>query len=166
MLLPTSSLCPGKAPYDGEILMTRTLIVIAAFLGLAGTAALAAAPADKGKPGSPGASASAPGQSAEKNAAKRCKAQRKNDAAGYAAQWGAKPNAYGKCVSATSKKQEAAEEAEQQEAQENAAKKCKQERDELGLTKFKEKYAPTNHPNGANAFGKCVSKLAKAQSSS
>jgi hypothetical protein len=96
---------PGQSPYDGEILMTRTLIVIAAFLSLAGTAALAAPPADKGKPESPGASASAPGQSAEKNAAKKCTAQRKNDAAGYAAQWGAKPNAYGKCVSKLAKAQ-------------------------------------------------------------
>jgi hypothetical protein len=155
-----------QEPRRRRVFMTRTLIVIAAFLGLAGTAALAAPPADKGKPESPGASASAPGQSAEKNAAKKCKAQRKNDAAGFAAQWGAKPNAYGKCVSATAKKQEAEEESEQQEAQENAAKKCKKERDDLGRTKFKEKYAPTSHPNGANAFGKCVSKLAKAQSSS
>jgi hypothetical protein len=152
--------------------VTRALIVIAAFLSLAGTAALAAPPADKGKPESPGASAAAPGQSAEKNAAKKCKAQRKIDAAGFAAQWGAKPNAYGKCVSTLSKAKAKAEDdedendANESKAEDNAAKKCKAEQDKIGLTEFKKKYAPPNHPNGANAFGKCVSKLAKAQSSS
>jgi hypothetical protein len=39
------------------------------------------------------------------NAAKTCKAQRKDDAAGFATQWGTKKNAFGKCVSATAKKQ-------------------------------------------------------------
>jgi hypothetical protein len=152
--------------------MTRTLIVIAAFLSLAGTAALAAPLADKGKPESPGASASAPGQSADKNAAKKCKAQRKSDAAGFAAQWGAKPNAYGKCVSTLSKAKAKAEDdedendANESKAEDNAAKKCRAEQDKIGLTEFKKKYAPPSHPNGANAFGKCVSKLAKAQSSS
>ena len=34
----------------------------------------------------------------------------------------------------------------------------------MDLAAFKAKYAPVNHPNGANAFGKCVSKLAKAKS--
>lgn len=42
--------------------MTRTLIVIGAFLTLSVPAALAVPPADKGKPESPGASAAAPGQ--------------------------------------------------------------------------------------------------------
>ena len=51
------------------------------------------------------------------------------------------------------------------EAKENAAKACKKERDTLGLAEFKKKYAPLNHPNGANAFGKCVSKLAKQTTS-
>ena len=37
------------------------------------------------------------------NAAKTCKAQRKNDAAGFATQWGTKKNAFGKCVSTTAK---------------------------------------------------------------
>jgi hypothetical protein len=143
--------------------MTRTLIVIAAFLTLSVPAALAVPPADQGKPESPGSSASAPGQQADKNAAKKCKAMRKNDPTGFAALYGARPNAYGKCVSAVAKKAEAEEDAA--EAEENAAKKCKRERDTLGLVKFKEKYAPVNHPNGANAFGKCVSKLAKQETS-
>lgn len=147
--------------------MTRTLIVVAAFLSLAVPTALAVPPAGQGKPESPGNSAAAPGQSADKNAAKKCKAQRKNDAAGFKAQWGDKPNAYGKCVSATAKQLQAAEDkAEQQEAKENAAKKCKKERDELGVAEFKKKWAPVNHPNGANAFGKCVSTLAKIKTTS
>ena len=56
--------------------MTRTLIVLAAFLTLSVPAALAAPPEGKGKPESPGKSAAAPGQSADKNAAKKCKAER------------------------------------------------------------------------------------------
>ena len=59
---------------------------------------------------------------------------------GFKAQWGDKPNAFGKCVSATAKQLQAAEDkAEQQEAKENAAKKCKKERDELGVAEFKKK---------------------------
>ena len=68
--------------------MTRTLIVVAAFLSLAVPTALAVPPAGQGKPESPGNSAAAPGQSADKNAAKKCKSARKNDAAGFKAQWG------------------------------------------------------------------------------
>jgi len=145
--------------------MTRTLIVIAAFLTLSVPAALAVPPADKGKPENPGNSQSAPGQSAEKNAAKKCKALRKNNPAGFAALYGTRPNAYGKCVSATAKKLEAEAAEDAAEARENAAKECKKQRDTLGLAEFKKLYAPLNHPNGANAFGKCVSKLAKQQTS-
>ena len=39
------------------------------------------------------------------NAAKTCKAQKNGDAAGFAQQWGTRRNAFGKCVSATAKKQ-------------------------------------------------------------
>jgi hypothetical protein len=92
--------------------VTRTLIVIAAFLTLAGTAALASPPADKGKPESPGKSAAAPGRSGEQNSAKKCKAERAS----------------------------------------------------IGVDAFKAKYG--TNANKANAFGKCVSKLAKAKSSS
>jgi hypothetical protein len=68
-------------------------------------AALAAPPADKGKPDNPGNSAAAPGQSAEKNAAKKCKAERGNTPASIAAfkeNHGTnhnRANAMGKCVS-------------------------------------------------------------------
>ena len=154
-------------PLETEnLVMARALIVIVAFLTLSVPAALAAPPADKGKPDSPGNSAAAPGQSAEQNAAKKCKALRKTDPAGFASLYGTRPNAYGKCVSATAKKLEAEEDAaDAAEAKENAAKACKKERDTLGLVEFKKRYAPPNHPNGANAFGKCVSKLAKQQTS-
>ena len=37
------------------------------------------------------------------NAARTCKAQRKDDKAGFEAEWGTKRNAFGKCVSATAK---------------------------------------------------------------
>ncbi len=94
--------------------MTRTLIVIAAFLTLSVPAALAVPPADKGKPEKPGKSQSAPGQSAEKNAAKACKAERGTTAqsiAAFKAKYGTnanKANAFGKCVSGKAKKAERA----------------------------------------------------------
>ena len=89
--------------------MTRALIVVAAFLSLAVPAALAAPPADKGKPDSPGNSAAAPGQSAEQNAAKKCKELRgttPGSIAAFKALYGTnknKANAFGKCVSTLAK---------------------------------------------------------------
>jgi hypothetical protein len=145
--------------------MKKTLIVLAAFFTLSVPAALAVPPADQGKPDSPGNSASAPGQQADKNAAKKCKDLRKTNPASFATLYGTKPNAFGKCVSAVAKLQSETEAEASADAKENAAKACKKERD-LGADAFKAKYAPVTHPNGANAFGKCVSKLAKAQSSS
>jgi hypothetical protein len=150
--------------------MTRTLIVIAAFLTLSASAAYAAPPAGKGKPESSGKSAVAPGQSADKNAAKVCKAERGTTAettAAFKAKYGTnanKANAFGKCVSGKVKKAEAENEASEQ-AEENAAKKCKAERGTIDVTiaAFKAKYG--TNANKANAFGKCVSKLAKAQTS-
>ena len=94
--------------------MLRTLTVAASLLAIAVPTALAAPPADNGRPASPGNSAAAPGQSAEKNAAKKCKAERGTT--------------------------------------------------EASVTAFKAKYG--TNANKANAFGKCVSKLAKAQKSS
>jgi ABC-type microcin C transport system permease subunit YejB len=146
--------------------MTKTLVLVAAFLTLAVPAALAAPPADKGKPESPGSSATAPGQSAEKNAAKKCKAERGTTAesiATFKAKYGTntnKANAFGKCVSQTAKKIEAQQE---EQAEENAAKKCKAERGTTAesIAAFKATYG--TNANKANAFGKCVSKLAQAQ---
>jgi hypothetical protein len=132
-------------------------------------AALAAPPADKGKPDNPGNSAAAPGQSAEKNAAKKCKAGRGDTPASIAAfkdKYGTnanKANAFGKCVSTQVKK--AGEAAEAEEAEENAAKKCKAERGNTpaSIAAFKDKYG--TNANKANAFGKCVSKLVRAATS-
>jgi len=146
--------------------MKRSLLVVAAFLSLAVSAAIAAPPADKGKPDKPGQSASAPGQQAEQNAAKACKAEREQSGVGaFKDKYGTnanKANAFGKCVSATAAKAEAEAEANEQ-AEENAAKKCKAERTQLGVQAFKDKYG--TNANKANAFGKCVSKLAKGHGS-
>ena len=136
--------------------MTRTLIVIAAFLTLSLPAALAAPPEGK-----PGKSAAAPGQSAEKAAAKalkkQCKALRKTDPAAYRAQ----------CAKAKKEKEKDDNESEAGEdaREDNPAKQCKAERERIGLEEFRKKYAPPTHPNGANAFGKCVSKLSKEMAS-
>ena len=153
--------------------MTRTLIVVAAFLSLAVPAALAAPPADKGKPDSPGNSAAAPGQSAEQNAAKKCKQLRGTTTDSIAAFKATVRNEQeqgerlwqvrfgdGEEARGSSRAQEEAE------AKENAAKKCKELRgtDAESIAAFKEKYG--TNKNKANAFGKCVSKLAKAKSTS
>jgi hypothetical protein len=66
-------------------------------------------------------------------------------------------NAFGKCVS--SKAKSASGEARQNTM--NAAKQCKAERSELGPAEFRAKYG--KNANDRNAFGKCVSALAKAQ---
>jgi hypothetical protein len=60
-------------------------------------------------------------------------------------------NALNRCVQS----KRAAASAEDKQKVENAARKCKAERKSLGLAPFKAKYGGT-----ANAFGKCVSKLA------
>jgi ribosomal protein S24E len=148
--------------------MTRTLVVIAASLALSLPTALAAPPEGKGKPESPGKSAAAPGQSADKNAAKACKAERATmGVEAFKTKYGTnanKANAFGKCVSGKSKaKGEDDAEAETQEARENAAKKCKAERENMGLEAFRNKYG--TNANKANALGKCVSKLAKEKGS-
>ena len=138
---------------------------MAAFLALAVPAALAAPPADKGRPESRGNSANAPGQQATKNAAKKCKDMRKNQASSFASLYGTKPNAFGKCVSAQAKLQSGTESEANENTEDNAAKACKKERGTTAesMTAFKNKYG--TNANKANAFGKCVSKLAKAPTS-
>lgn len=88
--------------------MARALLVLTIFLVLSVPAALAAPPAGKGKPENAGKSAAAPGQSAEKNAATKCKAERESmGVAAFKAEYGTNPNkanAFGKCVSKLSKK--------------------------------------------------------------
>jgi hypothetical protein len=113
---------------------------------------------------------------AAKNAAMACKVEQAdaNFATGHSgksfAEWYGKnendKNAFGKCVS--SKAKDTAE--EQQQATINAAKKCKAERADTnfasghGGKSFAEWYG--TNTNKKNAFGKCVSKLAKQGASS
>ncbi len=143
--------------------MTRTLVALAALLALCAPTALAAPPAGKGKPDKPAKAVVTPGQTEEKNAAKKCKAERERlGTQAFMDKYGTNPNkknAFGKCVSGQAKGSEADDSAEEQEAKENAAKKCKAERAQLGLDAFRAKYG--TNPNKRNAFGKCVSKHAK-----
>ena len=102
---------------------------------------------------------------ARKNASQECREERDADPAAFQQAYGSngnKRNAFGKCVSQKAKKhrQEAAEEQEQEEQNEqNAAKKCKAERKE-DPEAFRKEYG--TNANGRNAFGKCVSKKARA----
>lgn len=94
-----------------------------------------------------------------KNASKECKAERAElGDEEFAEKYGTNKNgrnAHGKCVSGKS-----GEEAEEEhEATLNAAKKCKEQRAAMGAEAFKNEYG--TNKNKANAFGKCVSKLAK-----
>jgi len=145
----------------------KTFLVAAAFLVLAVPAALAAPPAGHGNAGKNGnkpdtnTTTTSTTTSTEKNAAKACKAERASlGADAFAAKYGTnanKKNAYGKCVSETARKLTA-----EQQAEKNAAKACKAERASIGADAFAAKYG--TNANKKNAFGKCVSKLAKAKS--
>jgi hypothetical protein len=66
-------------------------------------------------------------------------------------------NAFGRCVSSKAKTASA----EDRRDTLNAARKCKAERQRLGVTAFRTEYG--RNANDRNAFGKCVSKLAKEQ---
>jgi hypothetical protein len=68
-------------------------------------------------------------------------------------------NAFGRCVSGKAKSASAA--ARQDTL--NAARQCKSDRKTLGIPAFRAKYGKSS--NDRNAFGKCVSALAKAQHS-
>ena len=114
------------------------------------------------------ASAQAPAPSDFKNAAEYCKALRTaSGTTNFATMFGTtanKKNAFGKCVSSTAKKQ-ASEDAEQEKAAKtNAAKQCKAERDDANFSSahggqtFEQVYGTGN---GKNAYGKCVSQMAK-----
>ena len=98
------------------------------------------------------------------NAAKACKAERALDPAAFAAKYGTnknKKNAFGKCVSQTAKKLKAAADAKDKAkavAVKNAAKTCAAER-AANAQAFADEYG--KNKNDKNAFGKCVSALAK-----
>jgi hypothetical protein len=90
-----------------------------------------------------------------KNAAKECKAERAADATAFTKKYGTNKNgknAYGKCVSA--KAREAAN--QETEARVNAATTCKKLKAEQKAA-FEKSYGTKK-----SAFGKCVSKTAKA----
>jgi hypothetical protein len=96
------------------------------------------------------------------DAVKACKDERTADEAAFTAKYGTGKhgsNALGKCVS---QKQKAAEQ-DTHDATVDAAKQCRAER-ATDPAAFRDKYG-TNH-NKRNAFGKCVSTLAKAQNDS
>jgi hypothetical protein len=89
------------------------------------------------------------------NAAKACKAERAADPAAFTTKYGTNKNgknAYGKCGSAKAR----AVTEQQTTARVNAAKACKKLKAEHKAD-FESTYGTTN-----NAFGKCVSKMAKA----
>ena len=94
------------------------------------------------------------------NAAKTCAEERKTlGEQAFKDKYGKngnKANAFGKCVSMKAQAETAAEQA----ATIKAAKACKAERKSMGDSAFKAKYG--TNANKSNAFGKCVSKLARA----
>jgi len=102
-------------------------------------------------------------QSDTANAAKQCAAERADASFGtthdgktFQQFYGAGShgnNGFGQCVSAKAK----ALADEQQQSTIGAAKSCKAERTQMGATAFTKAYG-----GRSNAFGKCVSKLAKA----
>jgi hypothetical protein len=94
-------------------------------------------------------------ETALKNAAKACKAERAADPAAFTAKYGTNKNgnnAYGKCVSGKAR----GVTGQQTAARVNAAKACKKLKAEQKAV-FESTYGTTK-----NAFGKCVSKLARA----
>ena len=136
-------------------------------------AAYAAPPADKGKPEQPGQQRRCAGPVRGQERREEVQAARgtnRCDHRRFQGEYGTnanKANAFGKCVSGDGEEGRGRDEAEAAEqAEENAAKKCKAERGDhrCSIAAFKAKYG--TNPNKANAFGKCVSKLAKAQSTS
>ena len=102
-------------------------------------------------------------QSQNADAAKNsCKTEQAADPEAFKNKYGTnknKNNAFGKCVSAQAK----AADQEDQSNTINAAKQCKAERKEDPAA-FKDKYG--TNKNKRNAFGKCVSAMAKAQQDS
>jgi hypothetical protein len=92
------------------------------------------------------------------------KAARKAARRACAARKHGKGHAYGRCVKA--KQKALKRKADRKDAQEiksehNAARTCAEERELTGRDAFADKYG-TNH-NKRNAFGKCVSKLARSK---
>lgn len=143
--------------------MTKWLVSAAAIVIVAIPVASAASP--NGNTGKP---ATAQAQSANENAAKVCKAERKSlGVEAFGTKYGTnhnRRNAFGKCVSGKSKAKakkdkDEKEDDDKDENSSTAAKACKAERASTGVDAFAKKYG-TNH-NLRNAFGKCVSGKSK-----
>ena len=99
---------------------------------------------------------------AKQNASKDCTAEETADPAAFTAKYGTGKhgaNAHGKCVSQTAKSKAAKAVAHEVKADVNAAKACRTER-KADPAAFTTKYGTSK--NKRNAFGKCVSKHAKA----
>ena len=100
---------------------------------------------------------------AQRNASKECTAEETADPAAFTKKYGTGKhgaNAHGKCVSQKAKSQAAKAVDDEVDADVSAAKACKTER-KADPAAFKQKYG--TNKNKRNAFGKCVSKLAKAK---
>jgi hypothetical protein len=102
---------------------------------------------------------------AKQNASKECTAEETADPAAFTQKYGTGrhgANAHGKCVSQKAKAKTAKAVHDQVKADVNAAKACRAER-KADAPAFAEKYG--TNKNKRNAFGKCVSKQAKAHQS-
>jgi hypothetical protein len=99
---------------------------------------------------------------AKQNASQECTAEASADPAAFKKKYGTGKhgaNAHGKCVSQKAKSKTADEVDDDVKADVRAAKACKSER-KADPAAFAEKYG--SNKNKRNAFGKCVSKQAKA----
>ena len=99
---------------------------------------------------------------AKQNASQECKTEESADPAAFKEKYGTGKNganAHGKCVSQKAKAKTAEVVKDEVAADVHAAKSCKAER-KADPAAFKEKYG--TNKNKRNAFGKCVSKQAKA----
>jgi hypothetical protein len=93
------------------------------------------------------------------NAARACRAERgttPESKAAFTQKYGGGKNAFGRCVSSLRRSERAAD----REATLNAAQECKAER---GTTPESRAAFNTKYGGARNAFGKCVSTLARAQ---
>ena len=105
-------------------------------------------------------------RNASKNAAQECKDERAANPQAFAVKYGTNANynnAFGKCVSSKAKAKKDAADAkdeEQAEKRKNAARECKSERNSIGREAFAREHGTSR--NKRDAFGKCVSKRARA----
>jgi hypothetical protein len=100
---------------------------------------------------------------AKQNASQACNTEESADPAAFKTKYGTGKNganAHGKCVSQTAKAETTATVKDEVKADVNAAQTCKAER-KADPQAFADKYG--TNANKRNAFGKCVSKTAKAQ---